>query len=64
VLAGCFQHSLIAGEEEVEENAGLSLAWYALPGAALRRSISARDSEEATAGGSIKIKQAGRWHRQ
>src|ERR1044071_2314531 len=36
LLAGCSSSSLIVGEQEVEENAGLVLALYALPGAELR----------------------------
>jgi small ligand-binding sensory domain FIST len=35
LLAGCSSLGLIAGEEEIEENAGLSLGLYALPGAEL-----------------------------
>jgi small ligand-binding sensory domain FIST len=36
LLAGCSSSSLIVGEQEVEENAGLSLGLYALPGAELK----------------------------
>jgi small ligand-binding sensory domain FIST len=36
LLAGCSSQSLIVGEQEVEENAGLSLGLYALPGAELK----------------------------
>lgn len=36
LLAGCSSPSLIVGEQEVEENAGLSLGLYALPGAELK----------------------------
>ncbi len=36
LLAGCSSQSLIAGAEEIEENAGLVLALYHLPGADLR----------------------------
>jgi small ligand-binding sensory domain FIST len=36
LLAGCSSPSLIAGAEEVEKNAGLTLALYALPGAQLQ----------------------------
>ena len=36
LLAGCSSPSLIVGEREVEENAGLSLGLYALPGAELK----------------------------
>ena len=36
LLAGCSGQSLIVGDEEVEENAGISLALYALPGADLK----------------------------
>lgn len=35
LLAGCSSTSLIVGEQEVEQNAGLVLALYALPGAEL-----------------------------
>jgi small ligand-binding sensory domain FIST len=35
LLAGCSGQSLIVGEHEVEQNAGLTLALYALPGAEL-----------------------------
>ena len=35
LLAGCSSQSLIAGDEEIEENAGLVLALYHLPGAEL-----------------------------
>ena len=36
LLAGCSSNGLIAGAREVEENAGLVLALYHLPGAELR----------------------------
>ena len=36
LLAGCSSQSLIAGAEEIEENAGLVLALYHLPGAELQ----------------------------
>ena len=36
LLAGCSSQSLIVGEHEVEQNAGLSLGLYALPGAELK----------------------------
>src|ERR1017187_443816 len=36
LLAGCSSQSLIVGEHEVEQNAGLSVALYALPGAELK----------------------------
>jgi small ligand-binding sensory domain FIST len=36
LLAGCSSQSLIAGGEEVEENPGLTLGLYALPGADLK----------------------------
>jgi len=35
LLAGCSSQSLIAGAHEVEQHAGITLALYALPGAAL-----------------------------
>jgi small ligand-binding sensory domain FIST len=36
LLAGCSSQSLIVGDHEVEENAGLTLGLYALPGAELK----------------------------
>ena len=36
LLAGCSSSSLITGAEEIEEDAGLSLALYSLPGAELK----------------------------
>ena len=36
LLAGCSSQSLIVGEHEVEENAGLTVALFALPGAELK----------------------------
>jgi small ligand-binding sensory domain FIST len=36
LLAGCSSTGLIAGTEEIEENAGITLALYSLPGAQLR----------------------------
>ena len=36
LLAGCSSNSLIVGGKEIEENAGLALALYALPGAQLQ----------------------------
>jgi len=36
LLAGCSSQSLIVGSQEVEENAGLTLALYALPDAGLK----------------------------
>jgi small ligand-binding sensory domain FIST len=36
VLAGCSSQGLIVGEQEVEQNAGLTLGLYALPGADIK----------------------------
>src|SRR5438067_1183191 len=36
ILLGCSSHSLIAGSEEIEEEAGLALGLYHLPGAVLK----------------------------
>jgi len=36
LLAGCSSQSLIVGEQEVEQNAGLTLALYAMPGAEVK----------------------------
>jgi len=36
LLAGCSSLALVAGGEEIEENAGIAVALYALPGASLK----------------------------
>ena len=36
ILAGCSSQGLIVGDKEIEENAGLTLALFALPGAELK----------------------------
>src|SRR5215472_13052203 len=36
LLAGCSSQGLIVGEQEVEQNAGLTLGLYCLPGAELK----------------------------
>ncbi|HEX7470794.1 MAG TPA: FIST N-terminal domain-containing protein [Verrucomicrobiae bacterium] len=36
LLAGCSSQSLIVGDEEIEENAGVTVALYSLPGAELK----------------------------
>src|SRR5262245_32043119 len=36
LLAGCSSQGLIVGQEELEENAGITLGLYALPGADLK----------------------------
>src|SRR3954463_3154207 len=36
LLAGCSSQGLIVGEKEVEENAGITLGLYGLPGAELK----------------------------
>ncbi len=52
LLAGCSSGSLIAGAEEVEENAGLAVALYALPGAELKAAhFTQEDVEQAGAAG-------------
>lgn len=52
LLAGCSSQSLIAGGEEIEENAGLVLALYHLPGAELHatRFTQAQVEERSDAG--------------
>jgi small ligand-binding sensory domain FIST len=47
LLAGCSSGSLIAGAEEVEDQAGLALALYSLPGAELRASYFSPDDAAA-----------------
>jgi small ligand-binding sensory domain FIST len=50
LLVGCSSGSLIAGAEEVEENAGLALALYSLPGAELKAAhFTQEDVEQAGA---------------
>jgi small ligand-binding sensory domain FIST len=52
LLAGCSSQSLIVGEQEVEQNAGLALALYALPGANLTGShFTQEEVEEANGPG-------------
>src|SRR5262245_16315297 len=49
LLAGCSSGSLICGDEELEENAGIVLGLYALPGATLRPfRFTAEQVEEAS----------------
>lgn len=50
LLAGCSSNSLIAGGEEIEDNAGLVLALYALPGAKLQGFHFVQDQVEAAGG--------------
>src|SRR5579872_1775853 len=56
LLAGCSSGSLIAGAEEVEENAGLALALYSLPGAELK-------AVHFTQEGVEKAESPGHWQR-
>ena len=50
LLAGCSSQSLITGPEEIEENAGLTLGLYALPGADLKAfHFTQEDVQEADA---------------
>jgi small ligand-binding sensory domain FIST len=50
LLAGCSSQGLIVGEQEVEQNAGLTLALYALPGADLKGSHFAQEQVEEANG--------------
>jgi len=50
LLAGCSSQSLIVGEHEVEQNAGLSLGLYALPGAELKGVYFKQDQVEEANG--------------
>ena len=47
LLVGCSSQSLIAGAEEVEENAGLTLGLYSLPGADLKAFHFSQEQVEA-----------------
>jgi small ligand-binding sensory domain FIST len=52
LLAGCSSQSLIVGEQEVEQNAGLTLALYAMPGADVKAAhFSQEQVEEANGPG-------------
>ncbi len=55
LLAGCSSQSLIVGEHEVEQNAGLTLGLYALPGAVLKGVRFAQEQVEEANG-------PGYWH--
>ncbi|HEU5122678.1 MAG TPA: FIST N-terminal domain-containing protein [Verrucomicrobiae bacterium] len=50
LLAGCSSQALIAGAEEIEENAGISLALYSLPGAELKAYHFAQEQVEEANG--------------
>lgn len=50
LLAGCSSQSLIVGEEEVENNAGLTLALYAMPGADVKAIHFAQEQVEEANG--------------
>jgi small ligand-binding sensory domain FIST len=50
LLAGCSSPSLIVGAEEVEQNAGLTLALYSLPGADLKAFHFAQEQVEEANG--------------
>jgi small ligand-binding sensory domain FIST len=52
LLAGCSSQSLIVGDEEIEENAGVTVALYSLPGAELKAfHFTQEQVEEATGPG-------------
>ncbi len=55
LLAGCSSQGLIAGTEEVERQAGISLGLYALPGAELKAFHFTQDQVEEANGGAY-------WH--
>src|SRR5437016_6120859 len=50
LLAGCSSQGLIVGAEEVEQNAGLTLGLYALPGAELKASHFTQEQVEEANG--------------
>ncbi len=50
LLVGCSSQTLIAGEQEVEENPGVSLALYSLPGADLKACHITQQQVEAADG--------------
>ncbi len=50
LLAGCSSQSLIAGEHEIEEDAGIALGLYALPGAELKAVPFTQDQVETATG--------------
>ncbi|HKI70564.1 MAG TPA: FIST N-terminal domain-containing protein, partial [Verrucomicrobiae bacterium] len=55
LLVGCSGQGLVVGNEEVEENAGLTLALYALPGAELKAMHFTQEQVEEASG-------PGYWH--
>jgi small ligand-binding sensory domain FIST len=50
LLAGCSSQSLIVGEQEVEQNAGLTLALYAMPGVDVKASHFTQEQVEEANG--------------
>jgi small ligand-binding sensory domain FIST len=50
LLVGCSSQSLIVGEQEVEQNAGLTLALYAMPGADVKASHFTQEQVEEANG--------------
>lgn len=55
LLLGCSSGGLIAGDEEIEENAGVALALYSLPGASLKGFHFTQEQVEEASG-------PGYWH--
>jgi small ligand-binding sensory domain FIST len=51
LLTGCSSTALVAGDEELEENPGIVLALYSLPGAQLTGTYFTQNDVEAVAGG-------------
>lgn len=52
LLAGCSSTGLVAGAEEIEENGGVALALYSLPGAQLKEFYFTQSQVEESNGGS------------
>jgi small ligand-binding sensory domain FIST len=50
LLAGCSSTGLVAGDEEIEDNGGVALALYSLPGATLGEYYFTQSQVEAAAG--------------
>ena len=51
LLVGCSSTGLVAGAEEIEENGGVALALYSLPGAVLKEFYFTQSQVEESNGG-------------
>lgn len=59
LLAGCSSTALVVGGEEIEDNAGIALALYSLPGAKLKGAYFTQSQVEESDGGAYWRQQTG-----